>query len=77
MFLFYDYRPWKKETFCADPNTIGSETREGNVTVLSSETEGFRVDIINNNLQFSLTLKRVISSDKKHSVTISKQKVVF
>lgn len=77
MFLFYDYRPWKKETFCADPNITGSETREGNVTVLSSEVEGFRVDIVNNNLQFNLTFKRVISSDKKYSVTISKQKVIF
>ncbi len=77
MFLFYDYRPWKKETFCADPNILNGETREGNVTVLSTQTEGFRVDIINNNLQFNLTLKRVISSDKKHSVVISKQKVIF
>jgi prepilin-type N-terminal cleavage/methylation domain-containing protein len=77
MFLFYDYRPWKKETFCADPNITGGDTREGNVTIMATEVEGFRVDIINNNLQFSLTLKIVISSDKKHSVTISKQKVIF
>ncbi len=77
LFLFYNYRPWKKETFCADPNIKNNESREGNVTILSSEVEGFKTDIINNNLQFSLTLQRAISSDKKHIVTISKQKVVF
>ena len=77
MFLFYNYRPWKNETFCADPNILHSESREGNVTVLSNETEGFELNLVNNNLQFSLSLKRDISSDKKHSVTISKQKVIF
>ena len=77
MFLFYNYRPWKNETFCADPNILHFESREGNVTVLSTEVEGFELNLLNNNLQFSLTLKRDISSDKKHSVTISKQKVIF
>ncbi len=77
LFLFYNYRPWKNETFCADPNTLNSESKEGNVTVLANEVQGFRVDLVNDNLQFSLTLKRYISSDKKHSVTISKQKVIF
>ncbi len=77
LFLFYNYRPWSSETFCADPNILGGETREGNVTILATEVEGFKVDLVNNNLQFSLTLKRYISSDKKHSVVISKQKVIF
>ncbi len=77
MFLFYNYRPWNKETFCADPNILNSESREGNVTVLSTETEGFELNLVNSNLQFSLTLKRDISSDKKHFITISKQKVIF
>ncbi len=77
LFLFYNYRPWKKETFCADPNIVNGEKRDGNVTILSDEAEGFRVNIVNNNLQFSLTLQRSISSNKKYTVTISKQKVVF
>jgi len=77
LFLFYNYRPWRHETFCGDPNILHSEKRDGNITVLGTEVEGFRVNLINDNLQFSLTLKRYISSDKKHSVTISKQKVIF
>lgn len=77
LFLFYNYRPWKSETFCGDPNITGTETREGNVTVMATEVEGFRINLANSILQFSLTLKRDISSDKKHSVTISKQKVIF
>ena len=77
LFLFYNYRPWNKETFCGDPNIVAGEKRDGNITVLGTEVQGFRTNLINDNLQFSLTLKRYISSDKKHSVTISKQKVIF
>jgi len=77
LFLFYNYRPWNNETFCADPNTLHSESRDGNVTILAGEVKGFRANLLNGNLQFSITLQREISSDKKHSVTISKQRVIF
>ncbi len=74
LFLFYDYRPWKLETFCADPN---GTTQEGNVTVLSNETSGFEVDFVEGMLQFKLTLSRSIPKGGNKSVTISKQKAIF
>jgi prepilin-type N-terminal cleavage/methylation domain-containing protein len=74
LFLFYNYRPWKDETFCADPNSGGS--MEGNVTILSSEVSGFESGLINNSIYFELTLQRKIRGTD-NNVTISKQKVVF
>lgn len=68
LLLFYDYYPWKGETFCAD----------GSVTILSNETKGFEVDFVNSNLQFNLTLQREIRKKGKNlNIQISKQKVVF
>ena len=75
LFLFYDYQPWKGETFCADPN---GTRKEGNVTILSTEVSGFSTDFVNDNLQFSITLGRVIKKPgKDFNVTISKQKVIY
>ena len=68
LLLFYDYYPWKGETFCGDAN----------VTILSSEANGFDIDFIDGNLQFNLTLERKIRKrGKETKVQISKQKVVF
>ena len=75
LFLFYDYKPWEGETFCADPN--GSKQR-GKVTILSTEASGFEVDFVNGALQFNLTLTRIIRRPgKDFNLTISKQKVVY
>lgn len=75
LFLFYDYRPWLGETFCADPN--GADP-EGNVTILSTEASGFEADFIDSNLRFSLTLERTIRRPGNDiNVSISKQKVVY
>ena len=66
--LFYNYYPWKGETFCDDAD----------MTILSSEAKGFEVDFVEGNLQFNLTLKRSIRKQGKDlEVQISKQKVVF
>ncbi len=68
LLLYYNYKPWKGETFCDDAN----------VTILSNEASGFEVDYINGNLQFNLTLSRQIrKSGKNLVVNISKEKVVF
>ncbi len=73
LFLFYNYRPWKSETFCADSN---GNNQDGNVTVLTFDTKGFEAGLENDSLTFNLTLqKHVKGSD--NNVTISKQKVVF
>jgi prepilin-type N-terminal cleavage/methylation domain-containing protein len=65
LYLFYNYRPWKNETFC-----------NGNVTILSQDAKGFEVGIINDSIYFNLTLQRHIRGSD-NNVTISKQKVVF
>jgi prepilin-type N-terminal cleavage/methylation domain-containing protein len=68
LLLFYDYYPWKGETFCKDAS----------VTILSNEVKGFEVDFVNENLQFNLTLEREIRKKGKDlKIQISKQKVVF
>jgi len=65
LYLFYNYRPWNGDTFC-----------DGNVTILSKETKGFEVGLINDSIYFNLTLERDIRGSD-NNVTISKQKVVF
>lgn len=65
LFLFYNYRPWKNETFY-----------DGNVTILSKEAKAFEVGLINDSIYFNLTLQRHIKGSD-NNVTISKQKVVF
>ncbi len=68
LLLFYNYYPWKGETFCDDAN----------VTILSTEAKGFEVDFVDGNLQFNLTLEREIRKKGKDlNIQISKQKVVF
>jgi len=68
LYLFYNYRPWKGETFCNDAN----------VTILSSEVRGFEIDLLNGNLFFNLTMQRSVPKrGNENNVTISKQKVVF
>ncbi len=73
MFLFYNYRPWQGETFCADPN---GTKKDGNVTILAYNVKGFKVTLINDSIKFSLTLQKHIRGSE-NNVTISKQKVVF
>ena len=70
LFLFYNYRPWKKETFCADNN--GSA--EGNVSILSKYIKGFYIREVNSHLElfFKAEYKR-----GDIVVKVSKQKVVF
>ncbi len=70
LFLFYNFRPWKGESFCADKNG----TRAGAVTILSNEVSGFEVNFVNGVLQFNLSLHR---NTHKIDVNISKQKALL
>jgi len=70
LFLFYNYRPWKGETYCADNNG----TAAGNVTILSQNVSAFRVKKINSHLVFKITLNKQKSDI---NITVSKQKVTF
>ena len=70
LFLFYNYRPWKGETFCADNNG----TSEGNVTVLAQNIGGFHIKKVNYHLEMLLTF---FKSRGDINISISKQKVAF
>ncbi len=75
LYLFYNYRPWKNETFCADLIETNG-TRDGNVTILAQNVTAFKAGLINDSIYFDVTLsKKIIGND--NNVTISKQKVVF
>jgi prepilin-type N-terminal cleavage/methylation domain-containing protein len=73
LFLFYNYRPWKKETFCADYND-SNETASGNVTVLAQNISGFKIKKVDSHLEMFFTF---LKHRGDINITISKQKVVF
>ncbi len=73
LFLFYNYRPWQGKTFCADPNGSG---HDGNVTILSKNVKGLEFKLVNNDIQFNLTLEKKVRGSQ-NSIIVSKQKVVF
>ena len=75
LFLFYNYRPWRGETFCADIDD-NNGTREGNVTILAQHVTAFRTGIINDSIYFDMTMSQQIRGTE-NNVTVSKQKVVF
>ena len=70
LLLFYNYRPWNGETFCADNN--GSS--EGNVSILMDGVKTFRVRSVNSHLELLLEVNKTKNGI---SIYISKQKVVF
>ncbi len=71
LFLFYDYRPWRGESFCADPG--GSAA--GTATLIGEDVAGFRVESVNGVLRLSVDIVRPIRGSTP--VHISKQKGVF
>ncbi|WP_024787665.1 MULTISPECIES: type II secretion system protein [unclassified Lebetimonas] len=70
LFLFYNYRPWKGDTFCADNNG----NPEGNVTVLAQNVKGFKFKKVNSHLEMFFTF---FKSRGDINISVSKQKVVF
>ncbi|MDD3344240.1 MAG: prepilin-type N-terminal cleavage/methylation domain-containing protein [Sulfurospirillaceae bacterium] len=74
LFLFYNYRPWKGETFCGDRGANASP--KGNVTILSQNVSGFEAGVIDGTIYFSMTMNKVIRGSE-NNVTISKQKAVY
>ena len=71
--LFYGYKPWEKETFCADKNGIN---KKGKVTLLSNQVSGFELKYENNNLIFNITLQKIFKLTNK-KITVSRQKVIY
>jgi prepilin-type N-terminal cleavage/methylation domain-containing protein len=74
LFLFYDYRPWEKETFCADPNGSG---QSGKVSILSKDVTAFRVRAVGYHLELKVQLEKPIYKGSDKNITIAKQKVAF
>ena len=72
LFLFYDYQPYRGETFCAD--AIG--VPDGNVSVLATDVSGFEAVYINDTIRINLDMNRIIRGSNS-SVHITKQKVIF
>jgi len=70
LLLFYNYRPWLGETFCAD----NQGNNAGNVTLLAQNVAAFRVRKINSHLVFKITMNK---QKADINVTVSKQKVAF
>jgi prepilin-type N-terminal cleavage/methylation domain-containing protein len=71
LFLFYDYRPWKSESFCGDPSGGGV----GRVTLLARNVAGFRAEAVGGTIRVSLDMLRPVRGSTP--VHLTKQKVVF
>ncbi len=69
LFLFYNYRPFKGETFCADGGV-------GDVAVLAEDVSAFRAESINDTIVLSIDMNRSIRGSQS-AVHITKQKAVF
>lgn len=74
LLLFYDYRPWAGETFCADFGSAG--TKSGKVALVSSHIVGFRVEYLNFAIRITLDAKQKLRGDDG-DIHVSKQKVIF
>ena len=73
LFLFYNYRPWRGETFCGDYDH--GIDREGNVTVLMQNVTGFYVKKEGGSVRIKIdSYKDIRGASRVH---ISKQKVIF
>ncbi|MDD2782016.1 prepilin-type N-terminal cleavage/methylation domain-containing protein [Sulfuricurvum sp.] len=70
LFLFYDYRPWNGESFCAD-----STNRSGVVSILATNVNAFRAQMINGTIRLAIDTNRTVRGG--NPVRLSKQKVVF
>ncbi|RUM56621.1 MAG: hypothetical protein DSY40_01980 [Nautilia sp.] len=76
LFLFYDYRPWKKDTFCADPNH-DNDTRNGKVAILAKNVTAFRVKAVNNHIELKIQQTKYLYRGSDRNISIAKQKVAF
>jgi hypothetical protein len=70
LLLFYDYRPWNGESFCAD-----NANQNGNVAVLATSVNAFRASVVNGTIRLSIDTNRTVRGG--NPVRLSKQKVVF
>jgi prepilin-type N-terminal cleavage/methylation domain-containing protein len=72
LFLFYNYRPWNTESFCAD---IAGHNPQGRVSILATNVNAFRAQMINSTIRLAIDTNRTVRGG--NPVRLSKQKVVF
>ena len=75
LLLFYDYRPWQRKSFCADPKA-SDENRSGSVTILAEHVGAFRAESLNRILRLSLEMNRTVRGSEA-PVHLSKQRGIF
>jgi len=76
LLLFYNYRPWKKETFCADKIETNG-TLEGNASILAQNVASFRVKEVNSHLELRIQFEKSLFKGSDMNMSITKQKVAF
>jgi len=69
LFLFYDYQPYKGETFCADAGA-------GKAAVLAQDVSAFSAQEVNDIIRLSIDMDKNIRG-QTCGVHVSKQKAVF
>jgi len=70
LFLFYNYRPWNGESFCAD-----TVKQDGNVSILATNVNDFRASDKDGTIRLKINMHRTVRGG--NPVRLSKQKVVF
>lgn len=74
LILFYNFRPWNGETFCADKGSKGKKS--GDATLISLNIQGIKASYENFTLRVSLDAKKDIKGSS-NNVHVTKQKVIF
>jgi len=77
LILFFNYRPWNNESFCADPHQDNSETNEGNATILARDVTAFRVKAVDYHVELKVQFSKPMYRGSDMNITITKQKVTF
>ncbi len=72
LLLFFGYKPWKKESFCADPHSM---QRGGGATILLRHVTGFSVKEQDYTIRIMVDIRRAIKGTKP--LHFAKMKVVF
>ncbi len=72
LLLFFGYKPWKGESFCADPN---STNKKGFATILAKHIEGFSATEQDFTIRIVLDINRSIRGASP--LHFAKMKVVF
>jgi len=72
LLLFSNYRPWRGETFCADPNGSG---QDGNASILMQNVDGFSFEEMDYTIRINLDINKSIRGASP--IHFSKMKVVF